>query len=172
MRSRVLMLSAVVLGSALVLSGALRAAGDERTKPASSVSMSAPPAGKQRYTLFIYESPSEHAKRALTGEAAAAYWGPYMTYTQQLTDAGVMVPAGCCLAPDSASRVVRTRNTQTTTVVGTHAPGRDGDILGGYFVIDVAGIDEALSWAAKAPNASTGAVEVRPSVVPPMPTKP
>jgi hypothetical protein len=39
--------------------------------------------------------------------------------------------------------------------------------LGGYFVIEVPDLDAALDWAAKAPCALTGSVEVRP-VLPPM----
>ena len=34
--------------------------------------------------------------------------------------------------------------------------------LGGYFVIDVASLDDALAWAARSPTAATGTVEVRP----------
>ena len=34
--------------------------------------------------------------------------------------------------------------------------------LGGFFVIDVADLDTALAWAARAPCAATGGVEVRP----------
>ena len=40
--------------------------------------------------------------------------------------------------------------------------------LGGYFVIDVPTLDAALEWAARAPCASNGGVEVRP-VLPPLP---
>ena len=40
--------------------------------------------------------------------------------------------------------------------------------LGGYFVIDVADLDTALEWAARAPCAATGGVEVRPVFVAPM----
>jgi hypothetical protein len=34
--------------------------------------------------------------------------------------------------------------------------------LGGYYLIEVPDLDEALAWAARNPAASTGAVEVRP----------
>jgi hypothetical protein len=33
---------------------------------------------------------------------------------------------------------------------------------GGYYVIDVPGLDAAISWAARCPAASHGVVEVRP----------
>jgi hypothetical protein len=41
------------------------------------------------------------------------------------------------------------------------------EALGGYFVIDVPGLDAALEWAAKAPCVNDGSVEIRP-VLPPM----
>ena len=34
--------------------------------------------------------------------------------------------------------------------------------IGGYYVIDVANLDEALDWAARIPNSHFGTVEVRP----------
>ncbi|MFN3970878.1 MAG: YciI family protein [Gemmobacter sp.] len=42
---------------------------------------------------------------------------------------------------------------------GTHEPG--ALILGGFFQIDVASLDQAMAWAAKLPAASPGAVEIR-----------
>ena len=36
------------------------------------------------------------------------------------------------------------------------------EMLGGYVIIDVANLDDALEWAARAPCASAGSVEVRP----------
>ncbi|HSC62280.1 MAG TPA: YciI family protein, partial [Caldimonas sp.] len=39
--------------------------------------------------------------------------------------------------------------------------------LGGFFVIDVPDLDTALSWAARAPCAALGGVEVRPVLPPP-----
>jgi hypothetical protein len=38
--------------------------------------------------------------------------------------------------------------------------------LGGFFVVDVPTLDDALQWAARAPCASTGGVEVRPELPP------
>ena len=37
--------------------------------------------------------------------------------------------------------------------------------LAGYYIIDVPDADTALSWAAKCPGASYGAMEVRPIVM-------
>jgi hypothetical protein len=37
-------------------------------------------------------------------------------------------------------------------------------VLGGYYLIDVESLDEALAWAAKIPGAAYGTIEVRPVV--------
>ena len=36
------------------------------------------------------------------------------------------------------------------------------ETLGGFYMIDVGTLDEALAWAAKMPNVGYGSVEVRP----------
>jgi hypothetical protein len=37
--------------------------------------------------------------------------------------------------------------------------------LGGYYVIDVESLDEALEWAARIPSARHGTIEIRPVVM-------
>jgi hypothetical protein len=37
--------------------------------------------------------------------------------------------------------------------------------LGGFYVIDVANLDEALKWAEKCPAARNGQIEIRPSAM-------
>ncbi|MGZ5786383.1 MAG: YciI family protein, partial [Ramlibacter sp.] len=34
--------------------------------------------------------------------------------------------------------------------------------LGGFYILDVADLDAALSWAARCPGAALGSIEVRP----------
>ena len=34
--------------------------------------------------------------------------------------------------------------------------------LGGYYLIDVADLDQAIAWAAKIPSALGGSIEIRP----------
>lgn len=54
------------------------------------------------------------------------------------------------------------RPNKTTRVSnGAHAESREE--LGGYFIIEVATLDEALLWASRVPSAARGAVEVRAS---------
>lgn len=55
------------------------------------------------------------------------------------------------------------------TKVGTGTLAKSKDVLGGFFMIDVVDRDAAVAWAAKAPAALTGAIEVRPAFpAPPM----
>jgi hypothetical protein len=54
--------------------------------------------------------------------------------------------------------------------VGAMAEVQDGPFadtkeqLGGYYVIEVPGLDQALDWAARCPSVSSGSVEVRPNL--------
>jgi hypothetical protein len=43
------------------------------------------------------------------------------------------------------------------------------ETLGGYYLIDVESLDDALTWAARCPGARFGTIEVRPLMDFPMP---
>ena len=60
---------------------------------------------------------------------------------------------------------LRQRDGQRQVQDGPFADSKEQ--LGGYFVIDVPRLDDALEWAARCPTAATGAVEVRPVMSPP-----
>ena len=47
-------------------------------------------------------------------------------------------------------------------VVATDGPYAEAkEALGGYFILDCPSLDDAVTWAARIPGASHGAVEVR-----------
>jgi hypothetical protein len=83
-------------------------------------------------------------------------WG---AYTQALIDAGVM-RGGNALKPAMTATTVRVRDGRRAVQDGPYAESKEN--LGGYYIIEVDTLDEALGWAAKNPAASSGAVEVRP----------
>jgi hypothetical protein len=85
--------------------------------------------------------------------------GAYMAYTEAMKKAGVMVGADR-LQPVATATTVRVANGKTTVLDGPYAETKEQ--LGGYYIVDVPDIDAALSWAARCPAASHGAVEVRP----------
>ena len=73
------------------------------------------------------------------------------------------IVAGEALHPASSATTVRVRDGERLLTDGPFAETREQ--LGGFYILDVADLDEALEWAAKIPGAATGAVEVRPVVV-------
>jgi hypothetical protein len=80
-------------------------------------------------------------------------------YTRALHDAGVLV-GGHGLEGNDTATTVRVRRGERLLTDGPFADIKEHLI--GYYVIDAPNLDEALAWAAKAPNARVGSVEVRP----------
>ena len=68
--------------------------------------------------------------------------------------------AGHPLYPSSAATSVRVRDGKRLVTDGPFAETREQ--LGGYMLIDVKDLDEAIAIAARIPLARTSAVEVRP----------
>lgn len=157
-------LGAVVMGVVLLgLGAASMTAVAQPAGPAGGGSgqpESAARAGK-KFTLFIYETPEQFALRGDRSPAGGAYWASFAAYGKSLQEAGVL-RGGSPLEHESAVRVVRMRDGKRTASEGVHATPAGGQTMGGYFIIEVPTLEDALDWAARAPNATTGAVEVRP----------
>jgi hypothetical protein len=86
----------------------------------------------------------------------------YMAYTQALSDSGALVDANQ-LQPAGTATTVRVRYGETLVTDGPFIETKE--TLGGYYLIDVETLDEALEWAAKIPSARFGHVEIRPVVM-------
>lgn len=108
-----------------------------------------------QYMIMNWVRPSDFAESD-RNEIDPSAWG---AYTQALIDAGVM-RGGNALKPSFTASTVRVRDGQRDVQDGPYADTKEQ--LGGYFLIEVPDLDEALAWAARNPAASTGAVEVRP----------
>jgi hypothetical protein len=116
-----------------------------------------------QYMLIFNESTAEVARRD-DPAAAPAYWGAWQAYIGALGGAGVIV-SGNGLQPPRTATIVRMVGGQRQVQDGPFADTHEH--LGGYFIVEVASLDEALAWAARAPCASAGSVEVRPVLPPP-----
>jgi hypothetical protein len=79
--------------------------------------------------------------------------------TQQLTASGQYL-AGAPLHPPSTATSVRVRDGKRFVTDGPFAETREQ--LGGYMLIDVKDLDEAIAIAARGAVARVGTVEVRP----------
>jgi hypothetical protein len=107
------------------------------------------------YLLLLYADEVDAAEQA-EREAELPQW---MQYAQDLRDAGVFLGSDR-LYPVESATTVRVRNDETELVDGPFAVTKE--FLGGYFLIECADLDDALKWAARAPIARYGSVEVRP----------
>jgi hypothetical protein len=85
----------------------------------------------------------------------------WMAFDKEIRSGGAhLYEAG--FQPAKRARTVSVRDGQATTTEGP-APG-NGNVVAGVWVIDVADIEEAVSWAQRIPTAKYGQVEVRPVV--------
>ncbi len=93
---------------------------------------------------------------------AAAEFQAWMALEREMAEAGVRV-AGDALMPPNTATTIRRRNGKLSVVDGPFAETKEA--LGGYHLVDVKDLDEALHWAQKAPTVDYGSVEVRPVLV-------
>lgn len=80
-------------------------------------------------------------------------------YHDALVKSGVWV-SGERLRPTTAATTIRVRDKKAVVLAGPYAETQEQ--LGGYYIIDVPDLDQAIEWAAKCPAARAGAIEVRP----------
>lgn len=106
-----------------------------------------------KYMLLIYES------EAGAGEPDPSELEKWFTLTEEMQEAGILV-AGDALQPTPTATTVRVNDGRTVTSDGPFAETKEQ--LGGYYIVDVPDLDEAIRWAAKMPNAPRGSIEVRP----------
>jgi hypothetical protein len=116
-----------------------------------------------QYMLMLNETAAEFARRTDPAETEA-YWGGWNAFIGAMAQAGVIVKGDGLQGPMLAT-TLRVIDGKRHVQDGPFADTKEQ--LGGYFVIEVPDLDAALDWAAKAPCALTGSVEVRP-VLPPM----
>jgi hypothetical protein len=94
-------------------------------------------------------------------ERSASYWEAWTAYIEALAASGVMTAAAGLQDPDTAT-TVRVESGQRVLQDGPFADAKEH--LGGYFVVDVETLDEALAWAERCPSATYASVEVRPLI--------
>ena len=113
-----------------------------------------------KYALTIYgdEAQRENATPEQMQEVSQAYGA----VTQEMQGKGVLV-AGEGLYPTPTATTLRVREGDRQVTDGPFAETKEQ--LGGYYVLDVKDLDEAIEWAAKIPGAQLGSVEIRPVMV-------
>src|SRR5947208_15798673 len=111
---------------------------------------------------YLLLSPDDESVYATLSENELSSLGEeYGAYTEALKTSGVYRD-GRQLQPSSASTTVTVRDGEQVVTDGPFAETKEQ--LGGFYLIEVESVDEAIEWAAKIPSARLGSVEVRPIV--------
>ncbi len=110
-----------------------------------------------RYLLLIND---EEAKFGTMSQSEIGkLMQDYNTFTEELIKSGAFKDAAR-LRPTATATTVRVRDGKTLTTDGPFVETKEQ--LGGYYLVDVKNLDEAIKWAAKIPSARNGSIEVRP----------
>ncbi len=113
-----------------------------------------------QYMLLIYGD--EKAWLNMPKAEMEKGYKAYMDFTDEIVKSGCM-RGGSEFKPVATATTVRVKNGKTVMTDGPFAETKEQ--IGGYYLIDVPTLDEALKWAAKCPGAWYGAIEVRPLTV-------
>jgi hypothetical protein len=110
-----------------------------------------------QYMLVLYEDHAAYDSEQAWADIIKAH----MAYGEALAKAGV-IRGGEGLAGPEAARTFRKRGGNTTVHDGPHAEMQEQ--LGGFYIIEVETMEQALEWAAKVPFIADGSVEIRPCI--------
>ena len=113
-----------------------------------------------QFMCLIYDD--QKAWQEFSEEEQKAAMAQYFAFTEEARQAGVYVAADA-LQPVGTATTVRVRDGEQLLTDGPFAETKER--LGGYYIVDVDSIDEAIQWAAKIPSARYGSIEVRPVMV-------
>ncbi|HEX2646175.1 MAG TPA: YciI family protein [Candidatus Dormibacteraeota bacterium] len=116
-----------------------------------------------KYMLLVYadEQASDEAEKEQCYQESAQI-------AQQIRSTGQYL-AAAPLHPVATATSVRVRDGKRVLTDGPFAETREQ--LGGYFIVDVRDLDEAIDIAARLPGAGLGTIEIRPIMeIPGLPT--
>jgi hypothetical protein len=107
-----------------------------------------------QYLLLIYGDEARMSDDEMGGDMAA--WN---AYTDWLVAQGWM-RGGDALQPTSEATSVTTRSGERVVTDGPFAETKEQ--LGGYYLLEVANVDDAIEAAGRCPAAAYGTIELRP----------
>jgi hypothetical protein len=109
-----------------------------------------------QYALLIY---AIEATDEASPEAIAAEMEAYNEFGRYVADRGAM-RGGEALHPSTSATTVRVRDGKTLATDGPFAETKE--VLGGFYIVEAADLDDAIGIAARIPGALDGSVEIRP----------
>src|SRR6201993_1301574 len=107
---------------------------------------------KMQYLVLIYENEARFAN----GDPEAEF-AEYGAFGKKHASA---IKGGNALQPTPTAKTVRVRDGKTLTTDGPFAETKEQ--LGGFYIVNAANLDEAITIASHIPGAHVGSIEVRP----------
>jgi len=113
-----------------------------------------------RYLILIHSNPqSRQIFEGLSEQQRVAFGQAHFGLTDELADSGELVVSEGLPDPSTATRV-SVRDGRIVTSDGPFAEVKE--YLAGLYLVDCESLERAVQIAAKAPDAASGYVEVRP----------
>lgn len=109
-----------------------------------------------KYMLLIH---SDENAPMPPDDVMAEIMSRYYQVAEDLEKQGKLV-ASHRLRPTDTATTVKVRDGDKLVTDGPFAELKEA--LGGYYLIEAADLDEAITWAAKIPAAEHGSIEIRP----------
>lgn len=111
-----------------------------------------------QYMMLIFEDEAV-MHRETQAKGFEAYMAPWFEYTTAMREAGVLV---------SGEPLEEAKMATTVSIRAGKRQVQDGPFLatkeqlGGFYILEVTSLDEAIQWAEKCPAAAEGFLELRP----------
>ena len=117
------------------------------------------------YAALLYQPADQQYWDTGTAPAGSKASVPYQEFAAEAGAAGV-IRGGEALYPSGMSTTITVQGGKGGDVVVTDGPYAEAkEVLGGFFLLEAADLDDAIKWAAKIPAAwDGGKVELRPVV--------
>jgi hypothetical protein len=109
--------------------------------------------------MLSFNSPEEFLDRDLSDPHWADYRESWRSYMEAIYAAGI-VRSGEVLKPPCTWSSVRHRDGERQVQDGPLPEVRE--LLGGFLIIEVDTLDEALLWAGRSPSSEHGSTDVKP----------
>lgn len=110
-----------------------------------------------KYLCLIYAD--ETLRQSRPKAEADEIYGEYVAFTDSIKKSGHYIGANP-LQPTSTATTVRVRDGRVSATDGPFAETKEQ--LGGYYLVEARGLDDAIQVAARIPSARFGSIEVRP----------
>jgi hypothetical protein len=110
------------------------------------------------FVLLIHGNGGAYA--ALSAEDTEKMYAGHRAFMNAIKEAGVAMPYSSELAPPPAARLVKHVGDQLLVTDGPFSETKEQ--LGGFYVVDVPTIEDAVGWARQIPTLPGDTIEVRP----------